>query len=61
MTSLGTLLDKNFEWVHIRSQDYHTPLTNNFTAAHIGLCDPSSSPLSLNPRVRPMNAFGGLM
>ncbi|KAJ9551185.1 hypothetical protein OSB04_015230, partial [Centaurea solstitialis] len=56
MTSLGTLLDnklnsvsypidsicENFEWVHIRSPNYHTPLTNNFTAAHTAHYDPSS-------------------
>ncbi|KAI3725045.1 hypothetical protein L1987_64818 [Smallanthus sonchifolius] len=35
-------VSKNFDWVHIRSYDYHTPLINNFTAAHAALYDPSS-------------------
>ncbi|KAI3827492.1 hypothetical protein L1987_01568 [Smallanthus sonchifolius] len=35
-------IGKNFDWVHIRSYDYHTPLINNFTAAHTALYDPSS-------------------
>ncbi|KAM0002604.1 putative protein kinase RLK-Pelle-DLSV family [Helianthus debilis subsp. tardiflorus] len=34
---------KNFDWVHVRSYDYHTPMTiDNFTAAHAALYDPSS-------------------
>ncbi|KAJ9544033.1 hypothetical protein OSB04_023740 [Centaurea solstitialis] len=41
LNSVGYPIDsvcRNFDWVQIRSHnDYHTPLTNNFTAA---LCDP---------------------
>ncbi|KAI3701563.1 hypothetical protein L6452_26742 [Arctium lappa] len=33
---------RNFDWVHIRSYDYHTPLIDNFTAGHTPLYDPSS-------------------
>ncbi|KAI3701562.1 hypothetical protein L6452_26741 [Arctium lappa] len=33
---------KNFDWVHVRSYDFHTPLTDNFTAGHAALYDPSS-------------------
>ncbi|KAK1418425.1 hypothetical protein QVD17_27569 [Tagetes erecta] len=34
---------KSFDWVHVRSYDYHTPLmTVNNTAAHAALYDPSS-------------------
>ncbi|KAJ9551186.1 hypothetical protein OSB04_015231 [Centaurea solstitialis] len=36
------LIRRNFDRVHVRSQDYHTPLTNTFTAAHAALYDPSS-------------------
>ncbi|KAJ9551453.1 hypothetical protein OSB04_015498 [Centaurea solstitialis] len=35
-------VSRNFDWVHIRSYDYHTPLTDNFTAGHTPLYDPSS-------------------
>ncbi|XP_076899306.1 class V chitinase-like [Bidens hawaiensis] len=35
-------VSKNFDWVHIRSYDYHTPMTDNFTGAHSALYDPSS-------------------
>ncbi|MFS7966618.1 putative chitinase [Helianthus anomalus] len=34
---------KKIDWVHVRSYDYHTPMTiDNFTAAHAALYDPSS-------------------
>ncbi|KAI3495812.1 hypothetical protein L1887_38158 [Cichorium endivia] len=35
-------VSRSFDWVHVRSYDYHTPLTENFTAAHGALYDPSS-------------------
>ncbi|KAJ9551184.1 hypothetical protein OSB04_015229 [Centaurea solstitialis] len=35
-------VSRNFDWVHIRSYDYHTPLTDSFTAGHTPLYDPSS-------------------
>ncbi|KAF5789323.1 putative protein kinase RLK-Pelle-DLSV family [Helianthus annuus] len=36
------LVSKNFDWVHIKAYAYHTPLVDNFTAAHAALYDPSS-------------------
>ncbi|XP_076899305.1 class V chitinase-like [Bidens hawaiensis] len=33
---------KTFDWVHVRSYDYHTPMIDNFTGAHSALYDPSS-------------------
>ncbi|XP_076896731.1 uncharacterized protein LOC143549818 [Bidens hawaiensis] len=35
-------VSKNFDWVHVRSYDYHTSMTDNFTGAHSALYDPSS-------------------
>nr|XP_043630715.1 class V chitinase-like isoform X2 [Erigeron canadensis] len=35
-------ISMNFDWVHLRSYDYHTPFTINSTAAHAALYDPSS-------------------
>ncbi|KAJ9551121.1 hypothetical protein OSB04_015166 [Centaurea solstitialis] len=35
-------VSRDFDWVHIRSYDYHSPLTDNFTAEHTPLYDPSS-------------------
>ncbi|KAM0031171.1 putative chitinase [Helianthus debilis subsp. tardiflorus] len=31
------LVSKNFDWVHIKAYAYHTPLVDNFTAAHAAL------------------------
>ncbi|XP_076896729.1 uncharacterized protein LOC143549815 [Bidens hawaiensis] len=36
------LVSKTFDWVHVRSYDYHTPMISNLTAAHSALYDPSS-------------------
>ncbi|KVI04266.1 Chitinase II [Cynara cardunculus var. scolymus] len=33
---------RNFDWVHVRSYDFHTPLKDNFTAGHAALYDPSN-------------------
>ncbi|KAI3446792.1 hypothetical protein Pfo_003457 [Paulownia fortunei] len=36
-------INKNFDWVHILSFDYHLPSQDRFTGAHAALYDPSSN------------------
>ncbi|KAI3454770.1 hypothetical protein Pfo_011433 [Paulownia fortunei] len=54
-------INRNFDWVHILSFDYHLPSQDRFTGAHAALYDPSSNlntDYGINEWIMVPNSYG---